>query len=276
MVKVSVIMPVYNAERYVASAIESILNQTFTDFEFIIINDGSSYSTAEIVKCYNDERIVFINNSENQGIVKVLNQGLALCKGMYIARMDSDDISLPQRFEKQVAYLDSHPDVGILGTSMIAFSENHAEKVLKKKHVTYLDTILCCPIVHPSVMMRKSVIEEHNLLYRPEYKHAEDYDLWARAVRYTKIENLPDILLKYRYHDSNISIVYNSEQNEIADSITDYMIDYLTDIPELKLKLKKLSRLTRFYNPAFLSRHMLKHHPIRWFRLKKSIKGGLL
>ena len=118
MPKVSVLMPAYNSEAFVAEAIESILNQTYTDFEFIIINDGSTDKTAEIIDEYakNDSRIKFINNHKNQGLIAVLNQGLDLCTGEYVARMDSDDISMPQRFEKQVQYMDEHQEVGILGT----------------------------------------------------------------------------------------------------------------------------------------------------------------
>ena len=273
MPKISVLMTTYNSQEYISEAIESILNQTFKDFEFIIINDGSTDKTAEIIKSYEDKRIKFIDNEKNQGLVTVLNQGLELCKGEYIARMDSDDISLPERFAKQVEYLDAHKEVGILGTSFYQFGKNVKEKIfIKKTNVTYLDAALDCPVAHPSIMMRKSVLDKYNLRYRPEYKHAEDYDLWARAIKYTKIENLPDVLLKYRYHATNISVVHNSEQNNIANQISSYMIDFLTDIPELKKALKKIIKLTKFYDPAYLSNHMKHRHPIRYVKLKRIAK----
>ncbi len=275
MVKISVIMPAYNAEQYIAQAIESILNQTFTDFEFIIINDGSSDKTAEIIKSYKDKRINFIDNKKNQGLIAVLNQGLAISNGEYIARMDSDDISLPERFEKQVKYLDAHPEIGVLGTSIIQFGEHTKEQeVIKKPKITYLDIVLCCPVVHPSAMIRKSILDKYNLRYNPDYQHAEDYYLWSQAIKYTNITNLKDVLLKYRYHDKNVSIVYNTTQNKIAQKISDEMIDFLTDIPELKNEIKKLAKKTRFYNTSFLSIHMLKRHPIRWFKLRKALKKG--
>lgn len=273
MVKVSVIMPVYNAEAYVASAIDSILKQTFTDFEFIILNDGSTDNTKSIVSKFTDKRIKFIDRSENLGIVETLNRGLDLAAGEYIARMDSDDIAMPNRFEEQVKYLDEHQDVGALGTSYIQFGENIPEQtIIKKPHITYLDTILGCPVVHPSVMIRKSVLNKFNLRYRPEYKHAEDYDLWARLIRYSRIDNLTDVLLKYRYHKSNISIVNYTEQSYIAEAISSNMLKFLTDIPEIQLKLKNAVKLTRYYNTACLSSHMMRHHPIRWLRLKRLLK----
>lgn len=273
MVKVSVIMPVYNAEEYVSFAIDSILNQTFTDFEFIIINDGSTDRTRDIIKRYKDKRIKFVNNEKNLGIVETLNLGLDLAVGEYIARMDSDDISLPDRFEKQIEYLDNHPDVGVLGTSYIQFGNNVTEqKLIKKTHITYMDIVLGCPVAHPSVLVRKSILDKYNLRYRPEYKHAEDYDLWSRMIKYTHIHNLPDILLKYRCHGTNISIVKADEQNRITCEIRNNMIEFLTDIPELQLDLKRIAKLARYYDASYLSKHMMWHHPIRWLKLNKTIK----
>lgn len=123
-------MPVYNAQEYIREAIDSILNQTFSDFEFIIINDGSTDNSVEIIKNYNDPRIVLVDNTENKGLVSVLNQGLQLAQGEYIARMDADDISLPNRFMEQVNYLDKHPQVGILGAWFHIFGDkiNRIEK----------------------------------------------------------------------------------------------------------------------------------------------------
>lgn len=268
--RISVLMPAYNAEKYIAESIESILNQTFPDFEFIIINDGSTDNTAKIIRQYarRDKRIKFIDNRKNQGLIAVLNQGLDLCSGEYIARMDSDDISLPTRFEKQVAYMDANSDVGILGTSIMQFTNNGDENPSQKKScVSYMDVAFNCPVCHPSAMMRRAVLEKYGLRYRPEYLHAEDYDLWAQAVLVTKIHNLPDILLRYRWHNSNISVTEKAPQAQTAERIRRELLELLSDAPELQNKLRKIANDTRYFNPAWLSSHMKSHHPIRFRRL---------
>ena len=208
---VSVVMPVYNAEKYLREAINSILSQTYTNFEFIILNDGSTDSSAEIVRSYDDPRIVFIDNKKNAGLVAVLNQGLDLAHGEYIARMDSDDISLPTRFEKQVRFLQRHKSVGILGTFFHIFGA--ADRIETKQKYPDLKFILqTSPVGHPTVMMRKSVLDEHNLRYDPRYKHAEDYELWLRAYDHTKIANIPEVLLNYRWSGDNVSAKYEHHQ----------------------------------------------------------------
>ena len=123
MPKVSVVMPAYNAEAYIGAAMESILSQSFGDFEFLILNDCSTDGTEAIIQSYDDPRIVYIKNEKNMGVAATLNKGLAAAQGEYIARMDADDFSLPQRFEKQVAYLDAHPEVVVLGTQVQFFSD---------------------------------------------------------------------------------------------------------------------------------------------------------
>ena len=124
MPRVSVILPAYNAEAYLKEAIDSILNQTFPDFQLIVINDCSTDGTEEIIRQYADPRLVPVKNEKNLGIAATLNRGLSLAQGDYIARMDADDISLPHRLERQVAYLDAHPDIAVLGTNVETFDEN--------------------------------------------------------------------------------------------------------------------------------------------------------
>ncbi len=202
--KISVIMPAYNSEQFIAEAIDSILKQTFQDFEFIIINDGSTDNTVNIIKSFNDDRIVFINNSENNGIAIALNQGLKIAKGQYIARMDSDDIALPNRFEKQVSYMDKHPDVGVLGTQFEFFGEEN-RITANTEELNVLELFGSCNIGHPTVMIRKELFDKFNLRYNDEYKYCEDYELWSRMLKVTKIVNLPDVLLRYRWHKNNVS-----------------------------------------------------------------------
>lgn len=274
MPKVSVLMPAYNSEKYIAEAIESILNQTFTDFEFIIINDGSTDNTAKIVRQYTDKRIKFIDNKKNQGLIAVLNQGLDLCRGEYIARMDSDDISRPQRFEKQVKYMDENPDVGVLGTSIEQFGDLN-KLCIYKSTISYMDLVQSCTIAHPTVFIRRDILQKYAIRYKSEYVHAEDYNLWAQLIKVTKIHNLTDTLLRYRWHGGNISSVYNDIQAKSTARIRREMLEFLSEIPEIQKKLVKTAKLTCFFNPLYLTQHMRKHHPIRYRKLKKFTKGTL-
>ena len=184
MPKISVIMPAYNAERYIREAIDSILRQTWSDFELIIIDDGSTDSTAAIIAGYTDNRIRFCPNAQNMGVAATLNRGLELACGAYIARMDADDISLPERFAKQAAYLDAHPDVTVCGTAIELFFP--------------------CGIAHPSVMMRRAAILELGG-YDPAFNGMEDYELWCRVAEKGKIAVLPEILLRYRIHSGQVT-----------------------------------------------------------------------
>ncbi len=232
--KVSVIMPAYNVEKYVSEAIESILNQTFTDFELIIINDGSTDNTASIIDEYakKDKRIRFINHSKNKGLIAVLNEGLDLCNGQYIARMDSDDISLPERFAKQVAYLDTHPECGVLGTWFHVFGNKDYINNTHPKKLDILKILQGCFVAHPTVMMRKSVIDKYGFRYDADYKHAEDYELWSRMIFVTEIHNLQEVLLQYRWTDTNISVVHSQTQQNVAKQVKQNILDKLTNNTE--------------------------------------------
>lgn len=230
--RVSVIMPAYNSEKYISEAIESILNQTFTDFEFIILNDGSTDNTQKIVKEYakKDKRIKFIDNKKNKGLVSVLNQGIDLAQGEYIARMDSDDISLPTRFEKQIEYMDKHPECGILGTWYKVFGKKE-EEVKHPLNIKILDLMDSCYIGHPTVFIRKSVLDKYNFKYNKEYNCCEDYELWSCLVFVTEIHNLPEILLKYRWHGNNISVEHAKKQGELTKNVKKNILNKLTDNP---------------------------------------------
>lgn len=249
--KVSVLMPAYNAEKYIGEAIESILNQTFTDFEFIIINDGSKDNTADIVKRYaaQDKRIKFINNSENKGLIAVLNEGLDVCRGVYIARMDSDDISFPERFAKQVEYMDAHPECGVLGTWVEKIG-THMKRIFRNRaKVRVLDMIVHgSQVVHPSAMIRRSVLVENNIKYDPQYKYAEDYAFWVDILQCAEIHNLHDILLKYRWHNNNVSLVHENEQNMCTERIRHKILSKLLSSD---IDIKKISHITKESNERF-------------------------
>lgn len=218
--RISVVLPAYNAEEFIAEAIESILNQTFTDFELIILNDGSTDRTPEIIQKYAkmDKRIVFVNNPENRGLIAVLNQGLDMARGEFVARMDADDISLPTRFEKQVAYMDSHPDVGVLGTVIQGFGMLDWPGI-QIPVVTVFDMLKQNYMAHPSIMIRKSILDKHNLRYNPEYKHCEDLELWSRMIFLTKFHNVMEKLLMYRVSGHNVSMNNGEHQKKMTAEI---------------------------------------------------------
>lgn len=213
---VSILMPVYNGAKYLADAIESILNQSLTNYELIIINDGSTDETSAILDHYSDSRIIYVTHQHNQGLVKTLNQGLRLARGYYIARMDADDISLPKRLERQVQFLEQHPHIGILGTQVmyidpqgrpLSRSFNPTQPHLLPWHLLFSNCIS-----HPSVMVRRAIYD-HLDGYNLVSLHVEDYDLWLRAMFVTQMANLDEIYLQYRVHPTSVSHTYRATQD---------------------------------------------------------------
>jgi len=207
---VSILMPSYNAEKYIEEAITSILNQTFTDFEFIIIDDNSVDSTISIVEKYKklDDRIVLLRNTENLKMAKALNVGIKVAKGKFLARMDADDWSYPDRIRKQVLYMQKHPEVGILGGSMEIINEKG--KKIGRRDYSCTDVEIrskvfrYSPFSHPLIMLRKSSLDKvgyYNSLYNP----AEDYELYFRLGEIAKFANLSDALIKYRIVDKSMT-----------------------------------------------------------------------
>jgi glycosyltransferase involved in cell wall biosynthesis len=202
-------MPVYNAEKFLAEAIESILNQTFTDFEFLIFNDGSTDNSLKIIQQYQrkDSRIKLVYSGENKGYVFHLNEGIRLAKGKYIARMDADDIALPERFAKQVDFLERNPEYVICGSRAETFGTTQSTIALPLSNEDIKLKMLCItPFVHPSVMLRKSTLWENNLFYDEKAMPAEDRKLWLQLAPLGKMHNLEESLLLYRVHGQNISL----------------------------------------------------------------------
>ncbi|MCJ7575561.1 MAG: glycosyltransferase [Dehalococcoidia bacterium] len=217
-------MPVYNGEKYLEKAIESILTQTFRDFEFIIIDDGSTDDTSDILARYQqkDARIR-VYHQKNQGLMASLNRGCQLAQGKYIARMDADDVSLPERLEQQVRFLDTRPDIGILGTWMEVIDKNGVTRYIVRVPTTPAliewSLLFDSCMGHPSVMMRRDVIERLNF-YSSEATYAEDYDLWSRASLITHLANIPEALLRYRVWEGGLTSHRLLETRQYADIVS--------------------------------------------------------
>jgi glycosyltransferase involved in cell wall biosynthesis len=207
-------MAVYNGEKHLREAVDSILRQTFSDFEFIIIDDCSTDRTAEILATYTDPRIRLSRNDENLGLTRSLNKGLDAARGEYIARMDSDDVSLPERLEKQVAYMDEHPEIAASGTwarDIDAEGRECGTRCLPVGERMKYEFWRPSPIVHPSAIIRASHLGK--LRYDTRLRHAQDYDLWLTLKADHELGNLPEYLLLYRVHPD--SITSRNRQNQI-------------------------------------------------------------
>lgn len=212
--KITVLMPVYNCELYVQEAIDSILNQSYVDFEFIIIDDASTDSTVSIIKLHNDSRIQLIEKSINSGYTNSLNQGLKLATGKYIARMDSDDISFPQRFKKQIAFMEANLDAVLCGSCFNIIGSDVIKKLPENYEAIKLALLTSNCIAHPSVMMRKQILDKLDVVYNVSKEPAEDYDLWVRLLSFGKLHNLQEALLKYRVHSTQVSQKRTEEQKK--------------------------------------------------------------
>ena len=203
--RVSVVMTVYNAERYLAEAVESVLTQTFSDFELIVIDDGSTDGSLSVLREFEKrDRRVRVVSRPNTGIVAAANEGIGLARGEYLARMDSDDVSLPRRFEKQVQHLDANPGCVLVGCRVIE-TEPHGIPVSTSGHLLSHDEIDAqlltagggWALVQPATMMRTGAVRAVGG-YRGKYNISEDHDLFLRLAERGKVANLPDVLLKYR------------------------------------------------------------------------------
>lgn len=220
-VKVTVLMPVYNTEEtYLKEAISSILEQTFKDFEFIIINDGSTNNAKDIILSYNDNRIIYVENEQNIGVVKSLNKGLDISNGEYIVRMDSDDISNPKRLEISVKFMDENKNIGAAGSHARATPIKYKYETPRENKIIkpFLRYIANC-LIHPSVIIRKSVLLENKLKYNEKYIHCEDYKLWIELNKKSKLANIPEVLLTHRIYNNAVSIKFATMQQHITFKI---------------------------------------------------------
>jgi hypothetical protein len=215
---VTVLMPVYNGARFLAEAINSVLRQTFGDFELLAINDGSTDKTAEILASYHDPRVRIIDNGRNLGLIASLNKGLDLARGEYIARMDADDVCTRNRLAAQLAFMRGRPDIGVVGAwyRPIGRGLNRAVRLPTTQEDVLAWLPFHCPIAHPTAFLRRKAFVENSLYYDPSFLHAEDYDLWSRAARVTGLANIPNALLHYRVHTNQVTFQHGGAQSEKA------------------------------------------------------------
>jgi glycosyltransferase involved in cell wall biosynthesis len=242
--KVSVLLPLFNAERYLAEAVESILAQSFRDFELLVHDDGSTDGSLRILRDFSrsDPRVI-VSSSPNQGITPTLNFLLRKAQAPYIARMDADDVAFPQRFERQVGYLDSHPDCVLVGGRIVLIDpEGRKLKVfqLPTSHAEIDAENLRgrMAIAHPVVMMRATAIKKVGG-YREGFTHAEDIDLWLRLAEVGRLANLDEVLLYYRQHFQSVGMTKRRDQiGAHISAVSDAFVRRsLTGEPEISLPL---------------------------------------
>jgi glycosyltransferase involved in cell wall biosynthesis len=208
-IKISVILSVYNGEKYLKEAIDSILCQTLGDFEFLIVDDASTDTTSIILSQYEDSRIKIFRNETNKGLTYSLNLMLSQSRGEYLARMDADDIALPDRLKVQYDFMEANLEIGICGS----FVDSFIQGTRKKQTVKFPESdsgirsfaFFQSPFCHPSTFFRKEVIDRYSLQYSPRYIKSEDYALWVELLKYTQGANIPQVLLRYRRHEQCFS-----------------------------------------------------------------------
>ena len=230
---ISVLMPVYNVKsNELKTSIESILSQTYDNFEFIIINDGSTNDVEDIILSYKDKRIKYYKNDSNLKLIATLNKGLDLCKGKYIARLDADDYSNKDRLEKQYSFMENNPEIGLCGTLFKIFSEEKTFEV----NTNVNDIPLCIRyipgcLLHSSAMMRTSVLRENNIYYNKGCIHAEDFKMWSDLSRVSKVAVIPEILTYYRASADGICANNKKWQNKMLQiiAIENIIQDYSSD-----------------------------------------------
>lgn len=302
---VSVLMPCYNVELYVEEALSSIMRQTYTHLEIIVINDSSTDNTLSILEtlALQDSRIKVVSNSSNLKLIDTLNKGVEICSGEYIARMDADDISFPDRIERQVAFLEENKDYDIVSTQFYTFKTGVKKKNLYHNPETNEDLraylLFRSGICHPAVMIRRTLFSEKKLSFEKEYLHVEDYALWVKAVYVTKLANLADPLLFYRVHDSQVSVVNEQKQldnkkavfkihcEKLGLPLTSEFLDlyssvaecvpiisseeYLRKCEDLIFLIQAKTKANKFCSPEYLERLLSLH----WLRLCANSQLGM-
>lgn len=257
--EITVITTVFNCENYIADSVKSITDQTFGNFEYLIVDDGSTDNTLSVLQklADKDKRIVLIENGENLGRVISLNTALERSKGKFIAIQDADDISLPERFEKQVSFFDKNPEYVLLGSDISVIDQNG--KVISKPERPENDAeikfclLFKCTLANPSIMYRKEITEKYNIKYEKDFSYAEDFRIFNHIIRHGKAYNLKEKLILYRDHkvnssNRNIKIISEDSARVVADNFRDLGIE---------LKLEEALRIRRLISSKSFSEEHL-------------------
>lgn len=242
--KVTILLPAYNAALYLRDSLDSIMRQAFKDFDVLLIDDGSMDDTSKIAIEYSniDRRIKYYKNEKNIGLIKTLNKGLSIAKGEYIVRMDADDIMFDDRLYKQVKYMDSNPECFVCGGQMEYIGGlTGMAPILPQKYedLLYL-SLINCPLYHPTTIIRNSAIKQFGLKYNDSYKHAEDYKFWSDIIfsHPNSIANIKDVVLFYRISNNQITAKYSDEQDLISkivrrENVQHVLVPYGIKLPEV-------------------------------------------
>lgn len=247
---ISVVMSVFNGEKYLPYAIESILNQTYRDFEFLIINNGSNDKTRDIILSYGDPRIKLVDNATNLGLSKALNKGCKLARGKYIARLDADDTAHPTRFKKQINFLEKNEDVAVLGTdyTLIDGLDNVIKNVslpISDEGIFFKICFTSSPLCHSSVIINKNVLQSLNY-YPEDYDYCQDYALWINMLKKGyKISNLNEHLVNLRLHESNSTGLYFVEKH-FTEIVKAYKI-VIQDMLKIDMSISEIESLYKLY-----------------------------
>ncbi len=293
--KVSILFPVYRTAAYLKEAVDSMLSQTFTDFELIVLNDCSPDNAEEIMDTYHDSRIVRYRGESNVGLGNVLNVGISIAKGKYIARMDSDDISLPTRLQCQVDFLDTHPEFDLVSVGMQEFGDSmELHSYDDETEEIKFNALFHSPILHASSMWRKKSFD--GLLYDQSFVPSEDYHLWTRALaKGLKMRNLPQVLYMYRRFSDQASATNNGEKWRKANVL--YILSAFPeldesraatwsaklrnrkDITSLKATLDEMVSYNRsteqpFFIPQLFSKYSKRFYQALLFKRLKNGKNG--
>lgn len=280
---ISVILPVFNAEEFVAESMQSILNQTFEDFELLVINDGSTDRSKDIILSFQDKRIKYIDNRNNQGLIRTLNKGLYFAKGEFIARMDADDLCKANRFEKQVDFFRQDNEVDILGAYQYVINENRYINHKKTNEENRIHLLLEPPVAHSSVLVKRNKLHKSNLYYDKNAIYAEDYKLWIDAsLSGLSIKNIDEYLCGYRFHQNQISNKHSEFQKYIShqlrlryayrffdSTIIGREIEYLSFILGLNVRSKDAfyKKIIKIYEDLLIENLEKKYFEIQQFEM---------
>ena len=228
---VTVLMAVFNGIDFLREAIDSILSQTYRDFEFIVYDDASTDGSREFLESVEDPRLILRANFKNCGLSANLADGIARSQAKYIARMDADDIALPQRLERQVQFLETNPEIGVLGTAVRFFKDDAESSFIATQPARHEDIAIELffrfTMMHPTIMLRRHILIDAGANYDPEFRYSQDFDLWSRLVSCTRFGNLSEPLLNMRRHTNNVSIAKRPEQQWLSDKVRKRQLKHL-------------------------------------------------